>query len=253
MPEFLTTRQLQEILHVDRTTIYRMADDGRIPAIKVGNQWRFSQRSIEGWLKTQSSVTVAADSVSAHANGLSLEKLLPVDCVQRIQDTFADMLGVMMVITDLDGHPLTQVSNPCGFFKLAQASSLTWQQCQQEWSAQANQPSLQPILLHSHLGLLYTRGLVRVGSELKAMLVVGGIAPTQWPPDARELARLCEALDVPEATLRRSIDHVFTLDALQQQQVMAFVQRIADIVAHIITERNVLFTKLQSIADLSRL
>jgi excisionase family DNA binding protein len=33
--EFLTTRQLQEILHVDRTTIYRMADDGRVPAVKV--------------------------------------------------------------------------------------------------------------------------------------------------------------------------------------------------------------------------
>ena len=36
--EFLTTRQLQEILHVDRTTIYRMADDGRVPAVKVGSQ-----------------------------------------------------------------------------------------------------------------------------------------------------------------------------------------------------------------------
>ncbi len=37
MAEFLTTRQLQEILHVDRTTIYRMAEAGRIPAVKVGN------------------------------------------------------------------------------------------------------------------------------------------------------------------------------------------------------------------------
>lgn len=39
--ELLTTKELQDVLHVDRTTIYRMAESGRIPAVKVGNQWRF--------------------------------------------------------------------------------------------------------------------------------------------------------------------------------------------------------------------
>ena len=53
MVDFLTTRQRQELLHVDRKTIYRMADDGRVAAVKVGSQWRFPRRSIEGWLKTQ--------------------------------------------------------------------------------------------------------------------------------------------------------------------------------------------------------
>ena len=253
MPDFLTTRQLQDILHVDRTTIYRMADGGRIPAVKVGNQWRFPRRSIEGWLKTQSSVVVAPDEAPARQESCDLSKLLPVECVQKIQDTFADMLGVMMVLTDLTGQTVTQVSHPCGFFTMVQSSPVAWQHCQQEWAALANQPSLQPTLVRGHLGLLCARGLVRVGSELKAMLVIGGIAPRQWPPDDHEIARLAEYLDMPEATVRKQLPQVFLLEDAQQQQVLAFVQRIADIIAHIMSERNLLFTKLQNIAELTKI
>jgi len=68
MSDFLTTRQLQEILHVDRTTIYRMADGGRIPAVKVGNQWRFPRRSIEGWLKTQNAVGATVPDVPVQSS-----------------------------------------------------------------------------------------------------------------------------------------------------------------------------------------
>ena len=38
---FLTTQDVQQLIRVDKSTIYRMAESGRIPAIKVGRQWRF--------------------------------------------------------------------------------------------------------------------------------------------------------------------------------------------------------------------
>ena len=38
MSGLLTTQQLQELIRVDRSTIYRMAEDGRLPAVKVGRQ-----------------------------------------------------------------------------------------------------------------------------------------------------------------------------------------------------------------------
>ncbi|MGD8518216.1 MAG: helix-turn-helix domain-containing protein, partial [Anaerolineae bacterium] len=47
----LTTRQLQELLQVDRITIYRMLDDGRLEGFKVGGQWRFSRQAIDQWLE----------------------------------------------------------------------------------------------------------------------------------------------------------------------------------------------------------
>ena len=58
MAGYLTTRQIQEILQVDRTTIYRMADSGRIPAVKIGNQWRFPQVEVENWLKVKNTFVI---------------------------------------------------------------------------------------------------------------------------------------------------------------------------------------------------
>src|SRR3989304_7971 len=47
---FLTTRDLQDLIRVDKSTIYRMAEDGRIPAVKIGRQWRFPADKVEAWL-----------------------------------------------------------------------------------------------------------------------------------------------------------------------------------------------------------
>ncbi|HHY58019.1 MAG TPA: helix-turn-helix domain-containing protein [Chloroflexi bacterium] len=252
MSEFLTTRQLQDILRVDRTTIYRMADDGRIPAVKVGSQWRFPRQSIEGWLKTQSPVGATVQDASS-PNESDLSKLIPIECVQRIQDAFADILGVMLVVTDLNGRPVTAPSHVCRLYALAQRSPTAQQQCRQEWAALARQPDLQPTFSRSYLGLLHTRGLVRVGSELRAMVVVSGIAPTHWPPADTEIARLTEYLDASETEVRQAMTQAFTLNDDQRRQVLAYVQRIADIVAHIMNERNILFTKLHNIAELTRI
>jgi excisionase family DNA binding protein len=252
MTEFLTTRQLQEILHVDRTTIYRMADDGRIPAVKVGNQWRFPRRSIEGWLKSQSPVGATVSERTA-PNSSDLRHLIPVECVQRIQDIFADLLGVMLVITDLQGEPVTAPSHVCPLFALAERSPAARHRCRQEWAALAQMPDLQPSFSHSHLGLLHARGLIRVGSELKAMLVVGGVAPPEWPPGATEIARLAEYLDASEADVQRAAAAAFVLSEPQKQQVLTYVQRIADVIAHIMNERNVLFSKLRTIAELTQI
>jgi excisionase family DNA binding protein len=275
MAEFLTTRQLQEILHVDRTTIYRMADAGRVPAVKVGNQWRFPRRAIESWLKLQSDASVAADAGAPVSNGSAwdsaqapnsgsqagstagstagIDKLLPAECVTKIQDAFADLLGVTLVVTNLEGKPLLPAGNPCGLLRLALQSKAGRRRCAADWAALAAGPSVMPELARGQLGLLHARGLVRVGSEIKALVVADGIAPAHWPPDAGETARLAALLEVDEAALRRELAHVHRLDYAGQQQLLAFVQRVADIIAHIISERNLLFARLQHIADLSQI
>ncbi len=47
---YLTTRDLQELIRVDKSTIYRMAEDGRIPAVKIGRQWRFPEAAVHEML-----------------------------------------------------------------------------------------------------------------------------------------------------------------------------------------------------------
>lgn len=250
--DLLTTKELQDVLHVDRTTIYRMAESGRIPAVKVGNQWRFPRQQIELWLQRSNAAPVR--SVEMASNGtVQTADLLPLECVQLIQDSFADALGVMILVTDLQGNLITKPSNACGFYSAAETSPVARQRCLSVWIDLANQPSLAPHFQESHLGLMCARGLIRVGSEIKAMLVMGGIAPQVWPPGDEQLARMSEYLELDIDVLKAHVDDVHHLDAEQQTRVLPFVQRIADILSHIAGERNQLFNRLQRIAEITQL
>ena len=50
----MTASELASYLKFNISTIYRMAREGMIPALKFGNVWRFSRESIDQWLKVQS-------------------------------------------------------------------------------------------------------------------------------------------------------------------------------------------------------
>lgn len=51
--KWLTIDELSEYLKMGRTKLYRMAQEGNIPASKVGNQWRFDRDEIDEWMKRQ--------------------------------------------------------------------------------------------------------------------------------------------------------------------------------------------------------
>ena len=46
----LTAEQVARYLKVDKFTIYRLLTQKKIPAFKVGNQWRFKKSILEEWL-----------------------------------------------------------------------------------------------------------------------------------------------------------------------------------------------------------
>src|SRR5947209_1519359 len=50
MSELLTVKEVQELLKVDRITVYRMLKDGRLTGVKIGHQWRFSRQEIDSLL-----------------------------------------------------------------------------------------------------------------------------------------------------------------------------------------------------------
>lgn len=51
--KWLTIDELADYLKMGRTKLYRMAQEGAIPASKVGNQWRFDREEIDDWMKRQ--------------------------------------------------------------------------------------------------------------------------------------------------------------------------------------------------------
>src|SRR5512135_2998630 len=101
MDDLLTTRQLMDLLQLDRTTIYRMLNDGRLPAVRVGGQWRFSRQAIEALM--QGKVAASADSkTSAETSAVAPTPntdVLPLHCLQPIQEVFAQTAGIGAVTT----------------------------------------------------------------------------------------------------------------------------------------------------------
>ena len=47
---YLRVEDVAERFGVNVTTVYRLVKRGRLPAFKVGNQWRFSEARLEEWV-----------------------------------------------------------------------------------------------------------------------------------------------------------------------------------------------------------
>lgn len=252
MPDLLTTKQVQTLLRVDRTTIYRMVESGQLPAIRVGKQWRFAAGEVEGWLhsgRSHASQTSASRLTPEPAapRDQDLRSLLPMACVQSIQDTFAEMLGVMMLVTDMQGQPVTGISNPCGFFAtLSEKNPRVIEQCMRSWQQLAGDPGLAPKFTASELDLLCARGVIRVGTQLKGMVVLAGVAPEAWPPGDERVTAMAQAFDLAPGDVRANIHAVYRLDQAAQERALRFVQRIADIFSHIIEDRSQMQGRLAS-------
>jgi excisionase family DNA binding protein len=51
--EVLTLREVGELLRVNRSTLYKLTRQGRIPAFKIGGDWRFRKDVIKRWILEQ--------------------------------------------------------------------------------------------------------------------------------------------------------------------------------------------------------
>jgi excisionase family DNA binding protein len=101
MPEdhFLTTEEVLEYLQVNLRTVYRLIKAGKIPAVRVGRQWRFRKRDIDHWLNSSRSRLEGSDR-----NGLSdRPRILIVDDEQAVRDLLAKTLT--MADYDVDTAP----------------------------------------------------------------------------------------------------------------------------------------------------
>jgi excisionase family DNA binding protein len=47
----MTIEQLCSYLQLSRSTLYKLAQDGKVPGQKVGKHWRFHRATIDSWLK----------------------------------------------------------------------------------------------------------------------------------------------------------------------------------------------------------
>ena len=49
----MTIEEVAQYMRVSRFTVYRLAKNHRIPATKIGRQWRFQKEEIDRWVREQ--------------------------------------------------------------------------------------------------------------------------------------------------------------------------------------------------------
>jgi excisionase family DNA binding protein len=95
---FLTTEEVLEYLQVNLRTVYRLIKAGKIPAVRVGRQWRFRKRDIDAWLDSQRPRGATRPTPSAPARpapaGNSRPRVLVVDDEASIRDLLAKTLAL---------------------------------------------------------------------------------------------------------------------------------------------------------------
>ena len=51
--EILTVKEICELLQLHQATVYKLAKEGRIPAFRIGSDWRFRKEEIARWMAEQ--------------------------------------------------------------------------------------------------------------------------------------------------------------------------------------------------------
>jgi excisionase family DNA binding protein len=62
MNTLMTLREVATYLRLSKDTVYRMAQSAKIPASKLGTQWRFRKSEVDAWIDKNKNVARAGSA-----------------------------------------------------------------------------------------------------------------------------------------------------------------------------------------------
>ncbi len=250
MNDLLTTKQVQDYLQIDRTTVYRMLKDGRLTGVKVGQQWRFLREEVEVFRGGADLSLKKEDKDAA-----SVDVSLPCR-TQLVQDVFAELAEVGAVTTALNGEPLTDISNVSDFCGQILASSSGRQACIASWRELGKKnEGRRPRFISCHAGLQYARARIEVEDQFAAMLIAGQFyADTPDPKEEKaRVEQLAKAHTLDADALLNAAQSLPVLDERIRDRIGEWLEKVAHTFEAIRREHLNLINRLQRIAAISDL
>jgi len=254
MEDLLTTRQLQEILQIDRVTIYRMLEDGRLHGFKVGGQWRFPRHDIETWLQIQRQNRSLSDAGPGQdPPPATLSDPLPLACIQAIQGIFAEACEVAAITFSTAGTPLTEVSCPCKFCQLILSTPEGRRQCLDSWQSFAKRQDSSTQTYRCYAGLQYISEAIKVSEHPTAFILAGQFVTEPFPSDEQcaNIKELAYSCGIDPSDLNEAAGQVSVRTPESVARISRLVKRTGDTLAEIGHERSRLLKRLQRIAEMT--
>lgn len=243
MENYLTTKQVQDLFKVDRITVYRMLQDGRLKGIKIGNQWRFSQTEVERLLSGEPLQAISDEATT-----------FPTHCVQAIQDLFSSVSQISGLLVNNLGEPVTDVSQPVGFCQLIQSSESGKNACLESWKQFVSQTGEKPKKMTCHAGLNYLSSKISNQNGLQGVFLAGEF---YWDrPDHEEAdlkyRSLAETHNLKPGELIEAARNIPVLTKDQQAHLSQQPAAAARAILSIMNERDGFLTRMQKIANLTQ-
>jgi len=255
--KLLTTRDLEDLLQLDRVTIYRMVKDGELPALRVGGQWRFSREAIDAWLqgrKGETRVVSNAPEVTVDLSSLKLSDLVPLETLEQIQNQFALLLGVASFTTDLDGKPLAPCSHCSRFCHLVHDTPRGEADCEASWRRIAHSAQDGATIHVCHAGIQYASAPVIVSGQRVGMVTAGQFLTEDPDPVAfRERAlAVGDRVGVDGEVLAAAMDSIEIVTEERALQITSLLATIANALSRIGYQGYLVRQTLAQIAELSK-
>ncbi len=247
MNDLLTTRELQELLCVDRKTIYRMLKDGRLPATRVGGQWRFSREVIQAWLDNPNAVMGSTPATKPTPD------ILPLDCFLNVQQVFATAMEVGVTTVDVKGEMLIEPSSGCEFCQRVLASFEGRKRCREFWLKQG-QAEGAPRFETCPAGLTCATGRIVVDGEFMGMVAACQFVRSKGEREAivDRVPKLAAELHISRSEFQEAAQVIPVLDSKSSKKTLALVNQVARTFSGIGNRRLELIVRLRQVAELAK-
>ncbi|MFC1564379.1 PocR ligand-binding domain-containing protein [candidate division KSB1 bacterium] len=245
MDNLLTTKQVIDILKIDRTTVYRMLKDGRLLGVKIGKQWRFSKDSVE-------ELVSGVPAVKEHETSQPVD-ILPLHCLQPIQDVFGEIAEVGAVTTNVAGFPISNLSNCSDFCTLILASESGHRGCVRSWHRLTTLGKRKTEFFTCHAGLKYLGARIEPDGEFIAMLFAGQIHTEEQDTgiESDRIRKLADEYDIDETRLLEAAQKLIILDGNKQEKLGNWLFKVANTFETIGSERSRFLNRFKRISELT--